>query len=145
MTNHEQKKPKGFKEAYQNAKDLANDDQKLNELLEKGSRKSKKKKNALNKIWKEFQTLLRMLKYWRKGEHHLELKTVLSLIAAILYFVNPFDLIPDFVPALGLVDDVSIITYVYHRFENEIERFKEWEASTKKEKDNPNSSVAEND
>jgi hypothetical protein len=39
-------------------------------------------------------------------------KELAILIAAILYFLSPIDLIPDFIPVLGIVDDVAIATLV---------------------------------
>ena len=37
---------------------------------------------------------------------------ILMAIAAVFYFVGPFDLIPDSIPVLGLIDDTSVITSV---------------------------------
>lgn len=34
--------------------------------------------------------------------------SIVSLIAALLYGVSPIDLLPDLIPLIGLVDDVSI-------------------------------------
>lgn len=39
-------------------------------------------------------------------------KELAVLIAAILYFVSPIDLIPDYIPLIGIVDDVAIATLV---------------------------------
>jgi uncharacterized membrane protein YkvA (DUF1232 family) len=33
----------------------------------------------------------------------------LTLIAALAYFVSPFDVVPDFLFAIGFVDDVSVL------------------------------------
>jgi uncharacterized membrane protein YkvA (DUF1232 family) len=33
----------------------------------------------------------------------------LTLIAALAYFVSPFDLVPDFLFGLGFVDDISVL------------------------------------
>jgi len=30
--------------------------------------------------------------------------------AAIFYFINPFDIIPDFTPGIGYVDDLFVLT-----------------------------------
>src|SRR4029077_12096648 len=38
--------------------------------------------------------------------------SILMIVAAVIYFVSPFDLIPDSIPVLGLVDDASVLTFV---------------------------------
>jgi uncharacterized membrane protein YkvA (DUF1232 family) len=39
-------------------------------------------------------------------------KELAILIAAILYLLSPMDLIPDYIPLFGIVDDVVILTIV---------------------------------
>lgn len=34
------------------------------------------------------------------------------LLAALAYFILPFDLIPDMIPALGFTDDAALLTAV---------------------------------
>lgn len=35
------------------------------------------------------------------------------VIGTLLYFINPFDMIPDITPILGFGDDVALILFVY--------------------------------
>jgi uncharacterized membrane protein YkvA (DUF1232 family) len=39
-------------------------------------------------------------------------KELAILIAAIVYFLSPIDLIPDYIPFVGVADDVAIATLV---------------------------------
>jgi len=57
-------------------------------------------------------------------------KSVMTMLAAIIYFLNPIDLIPDFVPGLGLTDDFSVLIWVYNTLSSEINKFLSWEKST---------------
>lgn len=47
----------------------------------------------------------------------------------MIYFVEPFDLIPNGVPVFGLLDDVSVITFVVRWNLKEISKFRNWECS----------------
>jgi uncharacterized membrane protein YkvA (DUF1232 family) len=54
----------------------------------------------------------------------------MTILAAIIYFLNPIDLIPDFIPGLGLTDDFSVLLWVYNSVSTEVVKFLEWEKST---------------
>lgn len=54
-------------------------------------------------------------------------KMVVTVLAAIIYFLNPIDLIPDFIPGLGLTDDFSVLLWVYNSINTEIDKFLVWE------------------
>ena len=49
------------------------------------------------------------------------------VVAAVIYFVSPFDLIPDSIPVLGLVDDASVLTFVARSNLTLITNFRKWE------------------
>ncbi len=46
------------------------------------------------------------------------------LIAGLLYFVSPIDIIPDFIPLLGYIDDAFVISAALNAVTSEIERYK---------------------
>ena len=56
-------------------------------------------------------------------------KTVMTVLAAIIYFLNPLDLVPDFIPLMGLTDDFAVLVWVYNSMRGEINKFLEWEKS----------------
>jgi uncharacterized membrane protein YkvA (DUF1232 family) len=58
-------------------------------------------------------------------------ETIVWAIAAIIYFVSPIDLIPDFIPVVGYLDDVVVIGWVAASISTDIENFREWEESQK--------------
>jgi uncharacterized membrane protein YkvA (DUF1232 family) len=49
---------------------------------------------------------------------------------AIIYFVNPFDLIPDFIPVIGYLDDVAVIALAVASIHNDLDDFRAWEANS---------------
>lgn len=38
------------------------------------------------------------------------------ILFGILYFLSPFDLIPDFIPLLGRIDDLLVLFFIYWNF-----------------------------
>jgi uncharacterized membrane protein YkvA (DUF1232 family) len=40
------------------------------------------------------------------------------IIGALVYFINPFDLVPDIIPFVGFVDDMTVIALVYRYLTN---------------------------
>lgn len=128
------KKPKGFKAAKEKAEHIIGNEKKLSKLLSDGQKKAKEKQEKLKSVWNDFQALFRLIKAWWKKEYtSVPWKTVLYAVAAVLYFVNPFDVIPDFIPGLGLLDDITLITFVINSLKKDIEQFLNWESDKEKE------------
>ena len=47
---------------------------------------------------------------------------------AVAYLVSPIDVIPDFIPILGFVDDAAVFSLTLAAFQSEIDTYKEWKA-----------------
>ncbi len=78
-------------------------------------------------ISSKFFLIGRLLKAQATGKYQLPLRAVIILLAAIIYFINPIDFIPDFIPGIGLTDDLAVLTWVYRITADELERFEDWE------------------
>jgi uncharacterized membrane protein YkvA (DUF1232 family) len=47
--------------------------------------------------------------YYAMLDPNTPMRARLTLVAALAYFVAPFDLVPDFIIALGFLDDASVL------------------------------------
>lgn len=75
-----------------------------------------------------FFVLGRLIKAYALGQYReIPWKTILLIVAAVIYFVNPLDLVPDLIPLTGLTDDFAVLLWVYNAVSNEIDKFLRWE------------------
>ena len=52
----------------------------------------------------------------------------LKVVACLLYVVSPLDLVPDFFPWVGWLDDIAVVLYVCGLVKEELDRFSVWQA-----------------
>ncbi|MBP2243376.1 uncharacterized membrane protein YkvA (DUF1232 family) [Cytobacillus eiseniae] len=118
---------KGYKLFESKAKKYADNPKETIGLLKKSARKAKKNKTSLSDVGEKFQLLMELVKSWSNGEYRdISKKSIIFIIASILYFVSPIDIIPDFLIGIGLVDDAAVITFALKQLSNELEKFKMW-------------------
>lgn len=78
----------------------------------------------------KFFTLGRLLRAYAKGEYRdIPWKSLLLIVAAIIYFINPIDVLPDIMPVVGLTDDFAVLFMVYKSIAADIDKFLQWEQS----------------
>ena len=123
---------KQFGKEKRRAREYVTDKQKTAQLLEEAIEKARRNKGALTQLWSKLMALFRLVNAWVKGEYtEVPLKTILWVIAAIIYLVNPFDAIPDFSPGVGYLDDAVVIIFVVNSIHRDLDKFLEWERSRK--------------
>ena len=123
---------KQFAKEKRRAREYVTDKQKTAQLLKEAIEKANRNKGALKKLWNQLKALFRLASAWAKGEYtEVSLKTILWVLAAIIYFVNPFDAIPDFIPGVGYVDDIVVVIFVINTINRDLDKFLEWERSQK--------------
>jgi uncharacterized membrane protein YkvA (DUF1232 family) len=67
-----------------------------------------------------------------KGNYpRLAVSSYLSISFAIFYFINPYDVVPDFIPALGYIDDAGIIGSVYNYVIDDVQAYQKWRKGEK--------------
>ncbi|MDE3041330.1 MAG: DUF1232 domain-containing protein [Nitrospirota bacterium] len=83
------------------------------------------------KLLKDIQLLVRLLKASMSGVYTgLSVRKLVAIVAAILYLISPLDVIPDFIPVVGYVDDAAVIAWVMKSIAEELKDFKIWEEGT---------------
>ncbi len=73
-------------------------------------------------------TLVRLVRAALGRRYHLPVRLLVTALAALIYFVNPLDLIPDAILGLGLLDDAAVLGWAISRLRKDLEAFREWES-----------------
>jgi uncharacterized membrane protein YkvA (DUF1232 family) len=101
-------------------------------LLEKATRKSVQHYEFLLAPWESLQIFFRLLRAHVAENFCVPAGPLSMVAAAVIYFVSPFDLIPDSIPVLGLVDDAAVLTFVARSNLTLISNFRKWEILSNK-------------
>jgi len=119
-----------FKAMVASARRLIEHPEQLRQIVDDAFIKMRKHSDAIREIAADLQIILRLIKAWLAGGYKdISTKSIVILIGAILYFLNPFDAIPDTIPVLGYVDDVAVVGWIVKTLKDEIEKFRVWESA----------------
>ncbi len=105
----------------------------LKKLLIDAFNKAREKKDVgtlAHEAWETLQSLFRLIKLSAAGEYTgVPATTVVAAVAVLIYFLSPIDLIPDFIPVVGLLDDMALVAWFSTSIKHELDKFHEWEAT----------------
>jgi uncharacterized membrane protein YkvA (DUF1232 family) len=120
-----------FRRAASDAEAYAGDPKRLRKLVE----------DAVGKIniiprgpfadtWPYLMAMIRVVRDYQRGEYRdMAAPKLLIIIAAIIYFVSPFDVIPDWIPVLGHIDDAFVISLALKSVRADLDTFMAWETA----------------
>jgi len=55
-------------------------------------------------------------------------RSVAGITFALLYILNPMDLVPDFIPFIGVIDDFTVFTITLNLIGKDFDLYKDWRA-----------------
>ena len=104
---------------------------KSKQLLDAALKKSKQKekhKGPLAEMWDSLTALFRLLRAYIRHEYTaIPWGSIVLVTVAIIYFVSPIDLIPDWLPLAGFIDDAAVIAFVIAQIKTDLDTFLKWE------------------
>lgn len=114
------------------ASELVNDKSKTLSKIEEGLKIASANKGALSDVWYQLLLLFSLTKDYAKGSYvDIPKTTIVSVLAALLYFISPIDLVPDFIVGMGFLDDAFVLGFVYKRVSKELLKYQVWKAQQK--------------
>ena len=82
---------------------------------------------SLKKYWDDACDMFSLLKDRATGKYtETPWRTIASIVGALLYVLSPFDLIPDFIPLAGYLDDATVFAFVLSIAQDDLNRYREW-------------------
>ncbi|MEM8600117.1 MAG: YkvA family protein [Bacteroidota bacterium] len=110
------------------AEAIAQDDTRMQALLSRAVGKLRANRRDLGGLRDEVPVLLRFLRAWVRGDYRrVPWRTLTLVVAGLVYFVAPVDLLPDVLAGIGFIDDAAVIAYVIKTIRGDLERFETWE------------------
>ncbi|MBQ9431164.1 MAG: DUF1232 domain-containing protein [Kiritimatiellae bacterium] len=83
--------------------------------------------NALKKYWADANDVLSLLRDRVSGKYSATpWRIIAALTGTLIYIFNPFDLVPDFIPGWGYLDDAAVFAAVLRFAAKDLEDYRAW-------------------
>ncbi|WP_462247990.1 YkvA family protein [Ekhidna sp.] len=119
------------KKIWEKAKETASSSDQIRTTLTAAGKKIRRvaeNSEELKDLKSKLQILIKMAQSHISGAYRaFPVSSIILIVFALLYFVTPIDLIPDFIPALGFADDASVVYLIVKKLNKDIVHFQEWE------------------
>lgn len=81
----------------------------------------------LNRFSTDIKLMFSLIRdYWYGHYRAIPWKSVAAVAGALLYVLNPLDLIPDLIFGFGLVDDAGVVALCLKLVESDLHRYAAW-------------------
>ena len=84
-------------------------------------------RGPLKRFIEDGKVLTALIKDWRAGKYRQAMYgTIAAAAFALIYVINPFDIIPDVLPIIGAVDDAAVIGACLMLIERDLRQYRGW-------------------
>ena len=81
----------------------------------------------LGRFVNDVKLLISIVQDYAKGNYRrIPYVSAAAIVFTLLYVLNPFDLIPDFIPVIGQLDDAAVVAVCLMMVEQDLHEYKEW-------------------
>lgn len=119
---------RAFRSAVRHARRVASDGTPAVRILSAATQRLEGRPAALRGLRADVATLVRLARAALARQYRLPGRLLVTVLAGLIYFVNPLDLIPDAILGIGLLDDAAVLGWVISRLRKDLGAFREWES-----------------
>ena len=106
-------------------------DEQVEQAANRTGRKISKLENSgipasLEDLWMNIRLLYSIISDAVLGRYKVPYRTIAAIAFTLLYFVNPFDLIPDIIPVVGYIDDAFVVSLCIKFIGTDLEKYRKW-------------------
>ncbi len=84
-------------------------------------------KGKLQRYMDDAKLLFNMVRDYASGNYReIPFNIIAAIGGALLYVLSPIDLIPDFLPVIGYLDDAAVIAFCLNLTERDLAAYKAW-------------------
>lgn len=129
MAISKEQEQKAREQFFENIKDV--DESDVEYASKKGNKKLEKlgdtPPGALAKLWNDIKLMISMITDYAKGNYkEVPWKIMAAITGAVVYFVSPIDVIPDFIPVVGYLDDALVIKLALDLASDDLAEYARW-------------------
>jgi len=114
-------------ELKKGAEKIIEDD--LRKVLDKESDIEEKFSNnsSLKKFINDIKLFFSLIRDYVNGSYReVPWYSIAAIVAALLYVLSPIDLIPDFIPVIGYVDDALVVAACLKMVQTDLDDYRTW-------------------
>ena len=122
----EEQVKEALESGYAQSEALLNDTDELDDFLYRLEQKI----NDMPFVGKNFSmipVMISLVKNYVQGKYTtVPYGTILAVLSALVYFLSPIDIIPDFIPLAGYLDDMAVLGLCMNMISIDIETYEKW-------------------
>ncbi|WP_421941133.1 YkvA family protein [Pedobacter sp.] len=132
-----------FRKSENRATVILKDKTEANATIQEALGKAVSNRGDLEGVWEKLVLLYAVAKDYVNGDYReIPKRSIVAIVGGLIYFLSPVDVVPDFVPVLGFIDDIFVLNLVYKQVIKDLEKYKSWKDSQVKEIGDVNGSAA---
>ena len=82
--------------------------------------------------FKNIPTMVSMVRSYLRGNYtKIPKRTILAIVSALIYFLSPIDVVPDWIPLLGQIDDAIVIATCWNLVNKDVEDYRQWKIESR--------------